>query len=130
MNVSVNAKAGKLRGMHCQHAPSDGTKLVCFVRAAILDVVIELPAGVVTRRQHLAVSLDAVAGGALFEPLEFAHGLKTVVDDIEVSCMIGMNFEPAAQEGLRWDDPDFAVVWPLPVNASSRCDATNRDFAD
>lgn len=128
MNVSVNARAGTLRGMHFQRAPFEEPKLVRCVRGAILDVVIDLRPASATFRQHFSVPLDAASGDALFVPPGFAHGFQALRDDTEVLYMMGAAFERAAQDGVRWDDPAFGVAWPLPVSAISPRDAAYPDF--
>ncbi len=128
MNVSVNAAAGTLRGMHFQRPPFEEPKLVRCVRGAILDVVIDLRPASATFRQHVAVPLDAVSGDALYVPPGFAHGFQALRDDTEVLYMMGAAFEPAAQDGVRWDDAAFGIAWPLPVAAMSPRDAGYPDF--
>lgn len=128
MNVSVNAVAGTLRGMHCQRPPFEEPKLVRCVRGAIVDVVIDLRPASATFRQHVAVSLDAASGDALYVPPGFAHGFQALRDDTEVLYMMGAAFEHAAQDGVRWDDPVFGIAWPLPVSAISPRDAGWPDF--
>ncbi|MBR0655592.1 dTDP-4-dehydrorhamnose 3,5-epimerase family protein [Plastoroseomonas arctica] len=129
MNVSVNAKAGTLRGMHFQRPPFEEPKVVRCVRGAILDVVIDLRPASATFRAHLAVPLDAESGDALYVPPGFAHGFQALIDDSEVLYMMGARFEPGAQDGVRWDDPAFGISWPLPVSAISPRDAAYSDFA-
>lgn len=128
MNVSVNAVAGTLRGMHFQRPPFEEPKLVRCVRGAILDVVIDLRPESATFRQHVAVPLDAASGDALYVPPGFAHGFQALRDDTEVLYMMGAAFEPAAQDGVRWDDAAFGIAWPLPVSAISLRDAVYPDF--
>jgi dTDP-4-dehydrorhamnose 3,5-epimerase len=128
MNVSINAKAGTLRGMHFQRPPFEEPKLVRCVRGAILDVVIDLRPASATFRSHVAVPLNAATGEALFVPPGFAHGFQALADDTEVLYMMGASFEPAAQDGVRWDDPAFAIAWPLPVSAIAPRDAGYPDF--
>lgn len=128
MNVSVNTAAGTLRGMHFQRPPFEEPKLVRCVRGAILDVVIDLRPASATFRHHVAVPLDAASGDALYVPPGFAHGFQALRDDTEVLYMMGASFEPAAQDGVRWDDPAFGIAWPLPVRAISPRDAGYPDF--
>jgi dTDP-4-dehydrorhamnose 3,5-epimerase len=34
------------------------------------------------------------------------------------------SYVPAAERGLRWDDPDLGLAWPLPVTVISNKDAS------
>ncbi len=128
MNISGNARAGTLRGMHFQHPPYEEPKLVRCVRGAILDVIIDLRPGSATRGQHVSVRLDSKNGDALYVPPGFAHGFQTLMDDTEVLYLMGAMFESAAQDGVRWDDPAFGIAWPLPVAAISARDAAYPDY--
>ena len=40
-----------------------------------------------------------------------------------VTYHTGGRYDPAAEEGFRWDDPDFGICWPLPVTVVSDRDA-------
>jgi dTDP-4-dehydrorhamnose 3,5-epimerase len=128
MNISFNARAGTVRGMHFQHPPHEEPKLVRCVRGAIQDVIIDLRPGSATLGQHVSARLDADNGDALYVPPGFAHGFQTLADDTEVLYLMGAMFEPAAQDGVRWDDPAFGIAWPLPVAAISERDRAYPDF--
>jgi dTDP-4-dehydrorhamnose 3,5-epimerase len=128
MNISVNDRAGTLRGMHFQHAPHEEPKLVRCVRGAIHDVIIDLRPDSATRGQHVSIRLDAMNGDALYVPPGFAHGFQTLLDDSEVLYLMGTVFAPSAQAGVRWNDPTFGIVWPMPVSVISGRDANYPDF--
>lgn len=112
-NLSFNHKAGTLRGMHLQVAPHPETKLVRCVRGAIVDVIVDLRPDSPTRLEHVAVELTAENRRALFVPAYFAHGFQTLVDDTEVIYQVSGAYTPAAERGLRHDDPDLGLPWPL-----------------
>jgi len=127
MNVSGNRQAGTLRGMHFQHPPHEEPKLVRCTRGAILDVIIDLRPGSPSLHRHVAVRLEADTGDALYVPPGFAHGFQTLMDETDVLYLMGAEFEPAAQAGVRWNDPAFGIDWPLPVTAISPRDAAYPD---
>lgn len=118
-NMSYNYRAGTLRGMHLQVAPHPETKLVRCVRGALVDIIVDMRPGSPTRLQHVAVELTAENRRALFVPAHFAHGFQTLVDDTEVVYQVSGAYAPQAERGLRHDDPDLALSWPLPVTAIS-----------
>jgi dTDP-4-dehydrorhamnose 3,5-epimerase len=128
MNVSGNLRAGTLRGMHFQRPPHEEPKLVRCTRGAVLDVIIDLRPASPSFRRHLALTLDAAAGDALYIPPGFAHGFQTLADETDVLYLMGAEFEPGAQDGVRWDDPAFDIAWPLPPTAISARDAAYPDF--
>ncbi|HTO48135.1 MAG TPA: dTDP-4-dehydrorhamnose 3,5-epimerase family protein, partial [Burkholderiales bacterium] len=51
---------------------------------------------------------------ALYVPEGFAHGFQTLEDDTEVLYQMSEFYHPELARGVRWDDPAFAIGWPLP----------------
>ena len=43
-----------------------------------------------------------------------AHGFQTLEDHTEVFYQISEYHVPDRSRGVRWDDPDLAIPWPLP----------------
>jgi dTDP-4-dehydrorhamnose 3,5-epimerase len=64
----------------------------------------------------------------LYIPAGCAHGFQTLVDDTEVVYQISEPYHPDSARGYRWNDPAFAIEWPLPVSAISERDRTYPDF--
>lgn len=121
-NMSYNHKAGTLRGMHLQVPPHPETKLVRCVRGAIVDMIVDMRPDSPTRLQHVAVELTAENRRALFVPAYFAHGFQTLLDDTEVVYQASGAYAPQAERGLRHDDPDLHLTWPVPVSVISEKD--------
>ncbi len=122
-NLSFNHKAGTVRGMHYQVAPHPEAKLVRCTAGAVLDIIVDMRPSSPTRLQHVRVELSAANRRALYVPPYFTHGYQTLVDDTEVTYQVGGSYAPAAERGLRWNDPDLRLDWPLPVSAISEKDA-------
>lgn len=122
-NMSHNVHKGTLRGMHYQTPPATETKIVRCVRGAILDVIVDLRPDSPTYLQHVGVELTADNRRCLVVPDWFAHGFQTLVDDTEILYLVTQTYAPANEGGLRYDDPAFAVTWPLPVSSISDKDA-------
>jgi dTDP-4-dehydrorhamnose 3,5-epimerase len=112
-NISWNAKAGTLRGMHFQAAPHSEAKLVRCPRGQIHDVIVDLRPESPTYRQHYAVKLTAENRQALFIPEFFAHGFQTLVDDTEVEYQMSESYAPGYGRGFRYDDRVVGIEWPL-----------------
>jgi dTDP-4-dehydrorhamnose 3,5-epimerase len=134
-NLSFNHKAGTLRGMHFQVAPHPEAKLVRCIRGAIVDIIVDMRPESPTRFQHVAVELTADNRRSLYVPPFFAHGYQTLTDGAEVTYQVGGSYEPTAERGLRHDDPDLGLSWPLPVSEISAKDASwqllsERDHAE
>jgi dTDP-4-dehydrorhamnose 3,5-epimerase len=118
-------RRGTLRGMHFQFPPAIEAKLVHCMSGAVLDVIVDLRPESPTYLQHVAVELSSDNLRALYVPGRFAHGYQTLQDDATIVYHASAFYAPSAESGLRYDDPQLAIAWPLPVSAISRKD---RDF--
>ena len=127
-NVSFNKRAGTLRGMHFQVAPSAQPKLVRCTAGAIWDAIIDLRPASATFKQWVGEELTAANHKQLYIPEGFAHGFITLADDTEVSYQMGGVYDAAASRGVRWNDPAFGIRWPREVGVIIERDNTYPDF--
>jgi dTDP-4-dehydrorhamnose 3,5-epimerase len=118
-NIGFNLKKGTLRGMHFQFPPAAETKLVRCTRGAVVDVIVDLRPESPTYLEHVAVELTEDNFRALYVPERFAHGYQTLCDRTETSYQVGEFYTPGTEGGLRFDDPELAIHWPLAVSAIS-----------
>jgi dTDP-4-dehydrorhamnose 3,5-epimerase len=120
-NVSHNLHKATLRGLHYQAAPHQEAKLVRCIRGEIYDVIVDLRPSSTTYRQWFGVTLSARQHNALYVPPDFAHGFCTLVDDTEVLYQMSQFYYPESARGLRWDDPELCIPWPVsPEHISDR----------
>jgi dTDP-4-dehydrorhamnose 3,5-epimerase len=129
-SVSYNRKKGTVRGLHYQAAPHKEAKLVRCTRGAIYDVVLDLRPASASFRQWSAMELTASNYRMVYVPEGCAHGFQTLEDDSEVLYQISEFYAPKFARGVRWDDPLFAISWPLDVTAISPRDAAFQPFVD
>jgi dTDP-4-dehydrorhamnose 3,5-epimerase len=118
-NIAFNRHKGSVRGMHFQFPPAAETKLVRCTRGAILDIIVDLRPESRTFLDHVAVELTADNHRALYVPERFAHGYQVLEDGTETSYQVGEFYAPDTEGGLRYDDPDLGLTWPLPVTEMS-----------
>jgi dTDP-4-dehydrorhamnose 3,5-epimerase len=123
-NISYNHKAGTLRGMHFQIAPHPEAKLVRCIAGSLVDVIVDMRPDSPTRLQHVAVELSAANRRSFYVPPYFAHAYLTLEDDTEVLYQVSGAYAPAAERGLRFDDPALGIDWPVPVTTISGKDAS------
>ena len=129
-NLAFNATKGTLRGMHFQFPPKAETKLVRATRGAILDIIVDLRPESPTYLEHIAVELSADNHRALYVPERFAHGYQVLQDGTDTSYQVGEFYAPSAEGGLRYDDPELSLHWPLPVSVISPKDQAFRPFRE
>ncbi len=128
-NISLSKQAGTLRGLHYQRAPMAETKLVRCTWGEIYDVIIDLRPTSPTFLQWTAVVLSGENRRMLYVPKGFAHGFQSMVDNTEVFYQMGEFYAPAAAAGVRWNDPLFAIEWPLPVSLITAKDQAYADYS-
>jgi dTDP-4-dehydrorhamnose 3,5-epimerase len=122
-NLSYNYKAGTLRGMHFQEPPHAEAKLVRCTAGAIYDVIIDLRPESPTYCRWFGIELRADQHDSLYVPERFAHGYQTLTDNAEICYQTSMPYHAASARGVRHDDPEFDIKWPLPVSCISEADA-------
>ena len=127
-SLSHNRRKGTLRGMHYRPDAHAETKFVRCVRGAIFDVVIDLRHDSTTRGQWLGLELSAENGVGLVVPKGLAHGFVTLQDDSDLLYMITPTYVPGPDVGVRWNDPRFAISWPIEDPILSPRDAAYPDW--
>jgi dTDP-4-dehydrorhamnose 3,5-epimerase len=64
----------------------------------------------------------------VYVPEGFAHGFQTLQDETEVSYHISEFYSPERARGVRWNDPAFAIGWPIADPVISVRDQTHPEF--
>ena len=127
-SVSFNRQRGTLRGMHYQIAPHEEIKLVRVTRGRIHDVLLDLrPDSPGYLRWH-TVELSADNHRTLYIPKGVAHGFQTLEDTTEVFYQMAQAYVPGYARGVRWNDPAFAIDWPLAPSIISERDRGYPDY--
>ena len=120
-NISFNALAGTMRGMHYQASPMAETKLVQCLRGALYDVIVDMRPESPTYHQHFGVELSAENFKMLYVPANFAHGFLTLKDNSLAHYMMGEFYSPECERGVRYNDPELMINWPIePVVVSDK----------
>jgi dTDP-4-dehydrorhamnose 3,5-epimerase len=118
-SISTNNRLGTLRGLHYQAPPDGEGKLLRCSRGALFDVAVDLRPASPTFRGVLTVELEDASPRAIYLPPGCAHGFLTLRDDTEVVYQISVPYAAHAARGVRWDDPDLAIPWPMPPTVIS-----------
>ena len=112
-NDAFSVQRGTLRGLHYQVAPFAEVKLVRCIRGAVFDVVVDLRPQSPTYRGWYGAELTAVNRSMLYVPEGCAHGYLTLEDASEVVYPVTRPYHPAAERGIRWNDAQFRIEWPM-----------------
>ena len=127
-STSFTARRGTLRGLHFQRAPHEEIKLVRCTKGRVLDVLLDLRPDAPTFCRWQAIELSEENGLVVYIPAGFAHGFQTLADNAEVFYQISERYHPEAAAGVRWNDPAFAIDWPIIPPILSERDAGYADF--
>jgi len=112
-NLSYSRK-GTVRGLHYQMKPKMQGKLVTCLRGAIYDVAVDIRVGSPTFGKWIAVELSEENHHLLWIPEGFAHGFMVLSEEAMVLYKVsGSEYSPEHDAGIRWDDPELNVDWPI-----------------
>lgn len=112
-NHTLSTDAGTVRGLHFQIPPKEAAKLVRVTRGAIFDVAVDLRRSSPTYGKHVATVLDTDNWLQMFIPGGFAHGFCTMQPHTEVTYRVSDHWSPEVDRGVRWDDPELGIAWPI-----------------
>lgn len=129
-NIISNKLRGTLRGFHYQKSPRAEAKLFRVSRGAIFDVIIDLRRDSETYREWTSVELTADSYTMLYVPEGFAQAFQTLEANTELIYQVSEFYSPDYGRGIRYDDPYFAIPWPLDVSAISDQDRQWPDFEE
>lgn len=115
VNLSQNNKLGTLRGLHQQADGAAEDKLVSCTRGEIYDVCVDLRGGSPTFGKYIGAFLSEENGKMLYVPKGCAHGYLTLREDSQVLYFVTEFYQPGSEIGYRYNDPFFAIQWPLQV---------------
>ena len=113
ISFSFSKKRGTLRGMHLQKKPFEESKLVRCTNGKIFDVIIDLRQKSSTYKKWISMELSSDNLQGLYIPEGSAHGFQTLEDNCEVCYHISNWFSPEHARGIRWDDEEFNITWPI-----------------
>ena len=113
VNLSRTEAVGAVRGLHLQAPPHSEAKLVRCLRGRVWDLAVDLRPGL-TCGQWNAVELSPGAANALLIPEGCAHGFQVLEPGSELLYLHSGAWVPEAETGVRFDDPQLAIPWPLP----------------
>lgn len=125
MNHTYTAKKGTVRGMHYQLPPHEEIKMVRCIAGIVYDVVIDIRRESATFLKWIGVELSAANKKMIYIPEGFAHGFQTLSDNCELVYSHSSFYAPGAEAGIRYNDPEINIQWPLPVTDISERDLSH-----
>ena len=111
-NFSHSAR-GVLRGLHYQQHPQAQGKLVQVLNGHVFDVGVDIRRGSPTYARWVGVHLTGERSELLYIPPGFAHGFCVLSETVDVTYKCTALYVPEEDAGIRWDDPDIGIDWPI-----------------
>ncbi len=117
-NQSKSTK-GVLRGLHLQVNYPQG-KLVRVIKGEVFDVGVDLRGGSPTYGKWFGAILSDENKKQLYIPPKFAHGFLVLSDEAEFVYKCTEFYHGEDESGIKWDDEDIAIDWPLKKISSGK----------
>ncbi len=110
-NHSYSGK-GVLRGLHFQ-CPNTQGKLVFVLRGEVFDVAVDIRSGSPTFGRWTGIILSGDNKLQLYIPEGFAHGFCVTSETALFAYKCTDIYNPRAEGGIIWNDPDIGIEWPF-----------------
>jgi dTDP-4-dehydrorhamnose 3,5-epimerase len=111
-NISYSIK-NVLRGIHYQIKPGVQGKLVRCLKGKIFDVAVDLRKNSESFGKWIGFILSEENQRMLYIPEGFGHGFCVLSDYAIVFYKLTHEYSSELERGIRWDDPDINIKWPI-----------------
>ena len=112
-NLSFSQR-GVLRGLHFQNPKAQG-KLVSVIQGEVFDVAVDLRKESSTFGKWQGVYLSGENHHQFWVPPGFAHGFLVCSETALISYKCTELYSPQDESGVRWDDPELNISWPIDI---------------
>lgn len=112
-NLTLTKRRGMIRGLHYQAEPKPEIKLIRCVSGAVFDVLVDIRRDSPYFGKWEAFELNAQNRIALYVPAGVAHGFQCLVDNCELYYHMSEFYYPELARGIRWNDPQLGITWPI-----------------
>ena len=120
---------GVTRGLHFQWDPPMG-KLMRVARGEAFLVAVDIRPDSATFGRYESIIASESNRLQLWAPACFARGFCVVSDVAEIEYLTTGTYNAAAESGVRWDDPEIGIDWPVQDPILSRKDAEAQSLAE
>lgn len=111
LNESRSAR-NVIRGLHFQWDPPMG-KVVRVVNGAAFLVAVDIRHDSPTLGQWVGATISSDDRKQMWAPAGFARGLCALADNTRVQYLCTGTYNASTESGVRWNDPEIGVVWPV-----------------
>tara|TARA_B100000214_G_C23579484_1_gene451131 strand:- start:56 stop:580 length:525 start_codon:yes stop_codon:yes gene_type:complete len=116
-----------LRGLHTQIKNQQG-KFISVIKGKILDVAVDCRIKSKTFGKHFKKILSAKNSTSVYIPPGFIHGFLGL-DSENIIIYNCTNYrDKKSEKGIKWDDKDLNIKWPIKNPILSKKDKNNFSF--
>lgn len=119
-----------LRGLHYQKEGHSKAKVVRCIRGVLFGVVIDHRKASPTYGQHAENVLSEHNNRMISVPKGLSYGFTFLSEETGIHYKIDELYSPEAEAGIRWDDPDLEIAWPVENPQRSKKDQQLLTFAE
>lgn len=119
------SRRGVVRGLHFQWEPPMG-KMMRATFGNVFLVAVDIRKESPTLGRWFGMEVSAECKRQLWAPAGFARGFCVLSEWAEVQYLCTGTYNPACESGIRWDDPDVGIEWPLPIEGPALLSAKDR----
>lgn len=106
------SRRGTLRGLHYQIGRPQG-KLIWVLSGEVYDVAVDIRKTSSTFGKWFGTILSEENRKGVYIPPGFAHGFCVLSEAADFFYKCTDFYAPEEERGIRWDDPDLAIDWPI-----------------
>lgn len=110
---SFTIHKGTVRGIHFQINPKPQGKLVRCTKGKVFDVVVDLRKDSPTFKKWIGFELSEDNKKQIWIPEWCGHAFMTLEDNVIFQYKVDQLYEPEFDRGIRYDDPDIGITWPI-----------------
>lgn len=122
-NVSRTHRRGTVRGLHLMKRPAEEYKLVTCLAGAVWDVAVDLRPDSATYLRWFSIELKGGEDASVILPPGVAHGFQALEDGTVMLYQHSVPYRADLDVGVRADDAELGIPWPLPIGLRSERDA-------
>jgi len=96
--------------------------MIRCTKGKIYDIIVDLRKNSTTFKKWVSVELSEHNHKMVYMPKGFAHGFQTLEDNSEIFYQISEYYHEDFASGVRWNDPELFIKWPLETSIVSERD--------
>lgn len=128
LNHSRSAR-NVVRGLHFQWDPPMG-KLMRVTEGAAFLVAVDIRPDSPTLGKWVAEIASADDKNQIWAPAGFARGFCVLSDFAQIQYLCTGEYNAAGESGIRWNDPELDIKWPIRDPILSGKDETAQSLSD